>query len=73
MSNSLSELQKKYLEEIVLDVSRTHLLNVIAAIKKKFIDFDYFLIKFLAYKRAPEFEEHFKSIYDRLDIYFKQE
>ena len=49
-----------------MEVSRTHKLNVIAAIKKKIVDFDYFLINFLGYPNAKEFNEYLEILHNRL-------
>lgn len=72
MSNNLSELQKKYMMGIPLEVSRTHELNVKAAIKKKIVDFDYFLINFLMYPNANEFYQYLVMLYSRLSEYMEK-
>jgi len=70
MSN-LSKLQKKYMQGLPLDVGVTHKYNVIAAIRKKFIDFDYFLVECLGYPNIIEYVEEISRICVRLTNYLE--
>lgn len=65
--NKLSKLQKEYLTTGKLTVGKTHYYNVIAAIRKKITDFDYFLIEFFKYPFSIKFEEYLEKIRATLD------
>ena len=65
--NKLSKLQKQYLSNQKMNIGKTHYYNVIYAIRKKFTDFDYFLMEFLKYPRSIEFEKELEKISDRLN------
>lgn len=66
---NLSILQRRYMKGLKLDVGNTHKYNIIAAIRKKLTDFDYFLVEFLEYSNTEKFNNNILSIKKRIDEY----